>query len=92
MCRDRIVNELSKTAAGRTRIGAAAERLDKTVEELGQQFRTDVPQGEKAEDVVQHQSPLHFCQFPSELIKYLAVTQVSTPSRERCPPLLMSQV
>ena len=60
-CRDRIVDELSKTAAGRIRIGAAAERLDKTVEELGQQFRTDVPQGEKAEDVVvQHQSPFIF--------------------------------
>ena len=37
--------ELSKTAAGRLRIGAAAERLDRTVEELGQPNRDDLPQG-----------------------------------------------
>ena len=29
--------------------------MDKTVEALWQQFRNDVPQGEKAADVVQHQ-------------------------------------
>ena len=89
LCRDRLIGEISKTAAGRIRIGAAAERLDKTVEALGQQFRTDVPQGEQAEDVVRHQSPLHFCRF--QIIRCLAVTQVTTSSRERCPPLLMSQ-
>ena len=44
--------ELSKTAAGRTRLGAAAERLDKTVEELGSRFRADLPQGEDADNVV----------------------------------------
>ena len=52
-----MTEELSKTAAGRTRIGAAAERLDRTVEELGQQFRDDVPQGEK-EAMVQPRSEL----------------------------------
>ena len=36
-------------------IAAASERLDKTVEELGRRFRTDVPQGEKSEVVVQLQ-------------------------------------
>ena len=54
VCRTRVTTELSKTVAGRARLGAAAERLDKTVEELGQRFRTDVPQGE-IEPVVQHQ-------------------------------------
>ena len=55
-CRARISAELSKTSTGRLRINAAAERLDKTVEELGQQFRADVPQGEKVEEVVQRQT------------------------------------
>ena len=38
--------ELSKTAAGRIRIGAAAQRIDRTVGELGQQHREDVAPGE----------------------------------------------
>ena len=41
--------ELAKTARGQARIAAAAERLDRTAAELGQQFRADVPQGEKDE-------------------------------------------
>ena len=45
-CRARITEELSKTVAGRIRIGAAAERIDRTVGELGQQHRGDLPQGE----------------------------------------------
>ena len=58
LCRDRITMELSKTAAGRTRIGAAAERLDRTVEELGSKFREDLPQGGIADVVVQPRSTL----------------------------------
>ena len=49
VCRDRITAKLMETEAGRIRIGAAVERLDKTVEHLGQQFREDQPQGEKAD-------------------------------------------
>ena len=41
-----------QTPKGRARIEAATERLDRTVEELGQQFREDVPQGEKRGDVM----------------------------------------
>ena len=48
-CRARITAELVKTEGGRIRIGMAAERLDKTVEHLGQQFREDLPQGENVE-------------------------------------------
>ena len=55
ICRSGITAELAKIQAGRTRISAASERLDKTVEELGHRFRTDVPQGEKSEVMVQHQ-------------------------------------
>jgi hypothetical protein len=54
ICRTTITAELAKIQAGRIRISAASERLHKTVEELGQRFRTDVPQGEKPE-MVQHQ-------------------------------------
>ena len=78
-CRDRIVAELSKTEAGRIRIGMAAARLDATVEHLGQQFREDQPQGEKNEDVVQN---------PPEL----AVPQFVPIESRVGPPLLMSQV
>ena len=41
--------ELSKSVAGKARIAAAVERLDRTVAEMGQQFRSDVPQGEKVD-------------------------------------------
>ena len=64
LCRDRIMNEMSKTPEGRIRIAAAAERLDFTVSELGQQHRADVPQGEMTRSVEQHQpvqDPPHFC-------------------------------
>ena len=63
ICRTRITAELAKTQAGRIRISAASERLDKTVEELGQRFRTDVPQGEKPDVMVQHQSEQVIPQF-----------------------------
>ena len=52
-CRARITEELSKTVTGKARIAAAAERLDRTVAEMGQQFRADAPQGEK-DDVGRH--------------------------------------
>ena len=48
------MNEMSKTPEGRIRIVAAAERLDFTVNELGQQHRAGVPQGETTRSVDQH--------------------------------------
>ena len=81
LCRDRITAELAKTEAGRTRIGAAAERLDKTVEHLGQQFREDQPQGEKSADEAAVQNPPE-----------LTVPQFVPIESRVVPPLLMSQV
>ena len=51
-CRDRVTNEIAKTAAGKRRIAAATSRLDSTIADLGQQYREDVPQGELNGDVV----------------------------------------
>ena len=56
-CRARITGELMKTAVGRARVGAASNRLDKTVEQLGQQFRTDVPMGENVPNVMEQHHP-----------------------------------
>ena len=59
ICRDRIMAELAKTPEGQARIEAAVSRLDKTVADLGQPHRTDLPQGEIASGgtpVVQNQS------------------------------------
>ena len=63
VCRKRITEAIASTEAGRIRIGAATDRLDKTVEALGQQFRSDVPQGENVADVVQHQPEQTVPQF-----------------------------
>ena len=52
------MGELEKTLAGRARIEAATERLDRTVAEMEATHRTDVPQGEK--ELVQHQTPPAF--------------------------------
>ena len=56
-CRSRIVTELAKTEEGRSRLGMAAERLDKTVKHPGMQFREDLPQGEIDEHQVVVQNP-----------------------------------
>ena len=66
ICRERIVAELSKTAVGRLRVGNAAERLDRTVEALGQQHRHDLPQGEDAGVVVQPRPEVVVEQGPSD--------------------------
>ena len=92
--RARITAELMRTAVGRTRIGAASERLQNTAEELRQHVRCDSRQGEKwmGSSISLNKYPPHFLTYPSVLIKCLAVTQVSTMTiQERCPPLLMSQ-
>ena len=67
-CRARIMGELAKSAAGRTRLGAAVERLDRTVGDLGQQFRSDVPQGENAvmEPDRSEQMPPSFLPIPEQ--------------------------
>ena len=44
-CRARIMGEIAKTPLGRVRIANASERLDRTVAEMGEQHRIDVPQG-----------------------------------------------
>ena len=41
-CRTRIMEELAKSEAGKIRLGDAATRLDRSVAELGQQFRGDI--------------------------------------------------
>ena len=51
-CRARIMGEIAKTPLGRVRIANASKRLDRTVAEMGEQHRIDVPQGEKLEDGV----------------------------------------
>ena len=48
-CRARIMGELAMSAAGPRRIAAAAERLDRTVVEMGQQHRSDISQGANAD-------------------------------------------
>ena len=76
VCRTRITEELMKTAVGRARVGAAASRLDKTVEQLGQQFRTDVPKGENVPGMMeQHQSasaPPQFIPMATEDMETMA--------------------
>ena len=54
-CRDRLMGEMSKTEAGRRRMPAASERLDRTVAEMWQHHRADLPQGEIAQAVGQSQ-------------------------------------
>ena len=47
---------MAKTETGQRRIAAASERLDRTVAELGQQHRVDLPQGEIEQKVGQDQT------------------------------------
>ena len=48
------MGELANTPEGRVRIAAAAERIVRTVAEVGNQYRGDIPK-EKKSEVVQHQ-------------------------------------
>ena len=58
--------ELAKTTAGRQRISAATDRMDRTVGKLGQQFRHDVPQGENGGvELRQPEAPPQFISTPS---------------------------
>ena len=50
-CRARIMDELAKTPEGQARIGAAADRLDRTAADMGEQHRADIPQRETGEMV-----------------------------------------
>ena len=43
------MGEAAKTPLGRARIANASERLDRTVAEMAEKHRVDVPQGEKSE-------------------------------------------
>ena len=51
-CRTRVTAEIAKSDAGQRRIAAASDRLDRTVEAIGQAFRKDLPQGEKVDVAV----------------------------------------
>ena len=52
-CRTRIEGELAKTVSGQMRLAAATGRLDRTVDDLGQKHRDDLPQGEIVGDMGQ---------------------------------------
>ena len=57
-CRARVESELAKTPLGMARLQTTSARLDMSVGELGQQYRADLPQGEKERnnaEVVQDQ-------------------------------------
>ena len=55
-CKKRILAEISKTPEGQARIAQASDRLDRTVADMGEMHRTDQPQGEK-EEMVLNQTP-----------------------------------
>ena len=59
--------ELAKTAEGQARISAAADRLDRSAADVGQQYRADVPQGEREVMGQNLQWTLHF-ETPTEFI------------------------
>ena len=67
------MNEMSKTREGRSRIAAAAERLDFIVSELGQQPGADVPEGKTTRGVEQHQPeqglPTFLPMIESEIVR-----------------------
>ena len=58
------MGKLIKTEAGKRRIAAASERLDRTVAEMGQQHRADLPQGENAPAMGQNQPIETWCLTP----------------------------
>ena len=58
-----MMGELAKTDAGKRRIAAANDRLDRTVAELGQQHRVDLPQGEIEQKMGQDQPVSEAPQF-----------------------------
>ena len=70
--------ELAKTPAGQARISAAANRLDRTAVDLGQQFRADVPQ-EKKEIMDQH---LQAAPHSEKLIEFITMEPLSSKGQE----------
>ena len=83
--------ELAKTTAGRLRISAATDRMDRTVGELGQQFRHDVPQGRmEVWNTVSLRHPPNSFQFHRKLRPWRNTETTVSPGR--CPLLLMSQM
>ena len=67
-CKDRMASELAKTSAGRVRIAAATQRLDRTIQELGEQYRSDVPQGEKEQMAQPHSDRMAPTKSQSEFL------------------------
>ena len=92
VCRDRIMVELAKTPEGQARIAAAVSRLDKTVADLGQPHRTDLPQGEIASGTPVEQNQSDDVVVPPQFLP-LRKEQIAEPptfenseSREVPPP------
>ena len=87
------MGELAKTEAGRARISAATERLDRTVGELGERFRQDIPQGESSASVpapVEHHPPEdrphQFIPIPASLQNHRMMQEDMNESRVVLPP------
>ena len=83
------MGELANTPEGRTRIAAAAERLDRTVAELGNQYRGDIPQGEKSASVQYQHEPEVVSEAPIEFIPFddaRPVREFAHESGEAPPP------
>ncbi len=77
------MGEIAKTPLGRVRIANASERLDRTVAEMGENHRVDVPQG-RSWRMVYNNLMLLVKMYSLNLFLYL-------PSPGWCSPLLMSQ-
>ena len=85
-CRERLMGELAKTDAGKRRISAASDRLDRTVADLGQQHRDDLPQGEIVQSMGQDQPVMeapNFIPLPENIDEPL---NMRDESREVPPP------
>ena len=79
--------ELAKTTAGRLRISAATDSMERTVGELGQQFRHDVPQGENGG--VEHRQPEAPPQFIPIASQAPAIAEYRDDRESREVPLLL---
>ncbi len=78
------MGEIAKTPLGRVRIANASERLDRTVAEMGEKHRVDVPRGRSWRSWMVYNNMMPLKKYSLNLFLYL-------PSPGWCSPLLMSQ-
>ena len=78
------MGEIAKTPLGRVRIANASERLDRTVAEMGEKHRVDVPRGRSWRSWMVYNNMMPLKKYSLNLFLYL-------PSPGSCSPLLMSQ-